>query len=409
MGSQSATPPAPRLWAIGGGKGGIGKTLVASSLALAFAHRGRRCVVVDADLGGANLHTLLGVERPSRSLAAFMHGEVETLDEVACETSHPNLRLVSGAHELIDAANPHHTRKQRLLRHLHRLDADEVIVDLSAGSSFNVLDFFLEADLGIAVVTPEPTSIENAYQFLKAAWFRSLRPAAGSPAVQRTVREVIARRKGRPRSPLALIAEVCLLDEAAGRALAERARRFTPKLLVNQASTPAHRRLGTRIVEDCRVSLGAILEDLGSLALDESVRAAVADGRPVYEASPRSTFVEDLESLVDRLFPAPPPRQITLLDALLGGGDVSRPGEVLRRRREQLGLALPALERRTRIRSLERLENESFDRLPPEAYVRGYVLQYARELGIREAEELVESFVARYREARGAQGASPTH
>lgn len=407
MSSFHAASRPPRLWAIGGGKGGIGKTVVASSLALAFAHRGRRCVVVDADLGAANLHTVLGVERPARTLDAFMCGEVETLDEVACGTSHPNLRVVTGAGEALNAANPHHTRKQRLLRHLRRFDADEVITDLSAGSSFNVLDFFVEADLGIAVLTPEPTAIENAYQFLKAAWFRSLRPAVHRPGVREIVHEVIARRQGRPRSPLGLIAEVCLMDEEAGRALADQARCFAPKLLLNQASRPAHRRLGARIVEDCRVSLGAALEDLGSLSRDESVGNAVQEGRPVFHAFPRSAFVEDLETLVDRLFPLPPPRQITLLDALLGGGDVSRPGAVLRRRREQLGLALAALERRTRIRSLERLENESFDRLPPEAYVRGYVLQYARELGIREADALVESFVARYRESRRGDGSPP--
>ena len=53
--------PGPRIWAVGGGKGGVGKSVITSNLAVAFARRGERCVVVDADLGGANLHTMLGV------------------------------------------------------------------------------------------------------------------------------------------------------------------------------------------------------------------------------------------------------------------------------------------------------------------------------------------------------------
>src|SRR5574342_354126 len=60
---------APRIWAVGGGKGGVGKSVVAASLAAAIAGTGRRCAVIDVDLGGANLHTLLGVSRPRRTLS----------------------------------------------------------------------------------------------------------------------------------------------------------------------------------------------------------------------------------------------------------------------------------------------------------------------------------------------------
>src|SRR5512134_4067696 len=63
---------APRIWAVGGGKGGVGKSVVAASLAAAMAGTGRRCALIDVDLGGANLHTLLGVSRPRRTLSHLL-------------------------------------------------------------------------------------------------------------------------------------------------------------------------------------------------------------------------------------------------------------------------------------------------------------------------------------------------
>jgi flagellar biosynthesis protein FlhG len=123
---------------VGGGKGGVGKSLVLSSLACAIAASGRRCTVIDADLGGANLHTLLGVAPPRRTLSHFLSGEVSSLAELMVPTSVPNLSLVSANRALLDMANPRHCQKEKLLRHVRRLDVDEVLLDLGGGSAFNV-------------------------------------------------------------------------------------------------------------------------------------------------------------------------------------------------------------------------------------------------------------------------------
>lgn len=132
----------PRIWAVAGGKGGVGKSVIAVSLAIAAARRGRRCILIDADLGGANLHTLLGVPAPRVSTAdLFLHRSIG-LAEVALPTPVANLHLVSGGGSLMDMANPHHAHKIKLIRQLFTLGADEVFMDLGAGSSFTVLDFF---------------------------------------------------------------------------------------------------------------------------------------------------------------------------------------------------------------------------------------------------------------------------
>ncbi|HEY1101659.1 MAG TPA: P-loop NTPase, partial [Myxococcota bacterium] len=162
-----------RIVAVGGGKGGVGKTLVATNLALALARQQRRVLLVDADLGGANAHTVLGIAPPLVTLSDVISRKA-AIDDVAVGTPYPNLRFISGALDDIGAANPQHAQKMRLLRQLSHADTDVVVLDLGAGTSFNTLDFFLIAHLGVLVVLPEPTSIENAYRFLKAAFFRRL-------------------------------------------------------------------------------------------------------------------------------------------------------------------------------------------------------------------------------------------
>ncbi len=163
-----------RLWAVGGGKGGVGKSVFTLLLATSLAKRGVNVVLVDADLGGPNLHSLLGTRQSTRGLADFIDRRVETLAEVAEPTKIPNLRLINSAEELLGIANPKFAQKTRLLTHLDRLDADVILLDLGAGTSTTVLDFYLYAANKIAVVAPQVTSIQNAYGFIKAAVFRKL-------------------------------------------------------------------------------------------------------------------------------------------------------------------------------------------------------------------------------------------
>src|SRR5262245_16491233 len=120
--------PAPRIWAVGGGKGGVGKSVVTSNLAAAMAGAGRRCAVIDADLGAANLHTLLGVSRPRYSLSHLLTGDVASLAELMVQTPVPNLWLVSGDQALLEMANPRYSQKEMLFRQIRALEVDDVVL-----------------------------------------------------------------------------------------------------------------------------------------------------------------------------------------------------------------------------------------------------------------------------------------
>lgn len=285
---------------MGGGKGGVGKTGVASSVAVALARSGFRCVAVDADFGAANLHSMLGVPEPRWSLRQFLGGDAPTLESIASETPVPGLRLVSGSGAAAHAANLGHPRRQKLLRHLRKLDADDVVVDLGAGSGFNVIDFFSSADLPLAVVTPEPTAIENTYHFIKASWFRAMRPAVQRPGVREAIRFALG--ETRPALPPGLLIEaVEAVDASAGAALRRSVEAFRPGLVVSRATSSAERALGEHIATGCRDSLGVCVRAVGGIAHDKAVTRAVERGQPVLERFPDSTFANDVYAVVERM------------------------------------------------------------------------------------------------------------
>lgn len=403
----------PRILAIGGGKGGVGKSVVSANLAAALAGEGRRCVVIDADLGGANLHTLLGVSRPRYTLSHLLAGDVDSLAELMVQTSVPNLWLVSGNQALLEMANLGHWQKGRLVRQIRRLDVDDVVLDLGAGSAFNVLDFFLLARRGIVVATPEPTAIENAEYFLRAAFYRSLREAARRPDVAAAIRRL--RESGQTRrlhSAQELIARVRAIDPPAAKPLEDRAQAFAPLLVVNQVRTAEQRGTGPRIVAACRERLGVSIELAGSIEADPNVPAAVERRQAALQAFPLCRFARQIEALARRLEREPdgaperedarrserpsaasgesapaPPR----LPAL----DPAEPGGHLRRCREALGLSLAEMTERTRIRILAQIENEEFAVLPPEPYLRGYLLEYARALDLPDIAEIASCYLAK--------------
>ncbi len=164
----------PLTIAVGGGKGGVGKSVVTSNLATALAQEGKKVVLVDTDLGAANMHILFDVMRPAATLVSFLRHEVETLADAAVQTKVPNLSLVAGAGAVPGVANINYGQKQRLLGHIKKLDADVVVLDIGAGTSHNVVDFYDVADYRLVVMTPQVTSLTNAYAFIKSAVYRVL-------------------------------------------------------------------------------------------------------------------------------------------------------------------------------------------------------------------------------------------
>jgi flagellar biosynthesis protein FlhG len=293
---------ARRIVAIGGGKGGIGKSLLSANLGIALAQRGARVVLVDVDLGGANLHTCLGVPQPKVTLSDFIERRVEKLDQVLVATGQERLSLVSGAMDGLDAANPKHAQKVKLIRHLRTLDVDYVLLDLGAGTSFNVLDFFLVADTGVVVMLPEPTSIENAYRFIKAAFFRRLQGTAPEDGFAELIAQGLAPRDGAPvRSPWDLVAELRRADGERASRLEQALSGFRPWIIVNQARTRGDFDVGPTVAAAWKKFFGLELGYLGAVSYDDAVWQAVRARKSLLGTYPKCTAASGILRVAENL------------------------------------------------------------------------------------------------------------
>lgn len=154
-----------RVIAVASGKGGVGKTNISTNMAIAYANLGKRVVLMDADLGLANVNVVLGII-PKYNLYHLIRRQ-KTMNEIIMDTNY-GIRIVAGASGFSKIANLNEEERQGFVEELSELsNADVVIIDTGAGVSNNVLSFVASADEAIIVTTPEPTAITDAYGIIK--------------------------------------------------------------------------------------------------------------------------------------------------------------------------------------------------------------------------------------------------
>ncbi|MGH2898134.1 MAG: P-loop NTPase, partial [Solirubrobacteraceae bacterium] len=230
---------ATRSIAVGGGKGGVGKSTIAANLALALARLGHRVTIIDADLGAANLHTMLGVVNPPVGLADFLDHRVDTLEPLKTPVILPTLTLVPGTSRP-GSANLSKAEKLRMLDAIARLDADCVVIDIGAGASFNVVDFIAAADHKLLVLTPQLPSLHNAYALLKACVHRVVQRLALDDIQQRLIDSALGH-ESKARTIAQLLAVLQPLDAGLADRIAATLARFGVGIIANQVETGADR------------------------------------------------------------------------------------------------------------------------------------------------------------------------
>src|SRR5262249_32137103 len=153
---------------------------------------GFNTILIDLDLGAPNLHTCLGEPPPKVNFHDLIRGKVDSLSDVAVATQFPKLRLISGANDHQELANISIADQSRLMSSICKLKCDFTIHDLSAGTHTSTLDFFLMAQRHIVALTPDPTSIENAYRFMKAAFFRHIKRYERQLLLEKTIADIMS-------------------------------------------------------------------------------------------------------------------------------------------------------------------------------------------------------------------------
>ncbi len=302
--TTEATPHSghPKLVAAGGGKGGVGKTFLTANLAVALARMGYRVIAVDTDIEGANLHTWLGVRAPSRTLADFVAGRETNVTRLVVATPVENVGLVAATQGNLASAHPDAHRRVELLQSLRRMPCDFVLVDCGAGANASTLDYFLVSDDGLLVIHPEPTSVENAYSFVRAAFYRRMQAALQKHDVRSLVREAMDQRSARGiKTPLDLLREVEQMDPEEGQRFVDTMRRFRPRIVVNEVNTAEDVKLGFAVSSVCRRFFGIEADYIGYLNRDAAVREAVLRRQPVFDVAPESDAAIYLRRIARKL------------------------------------------------------------------------------------------------------------
>jgi flagellar biosynthesis protein FlhG len=288
-----------KLWSIGGGKGGIGKSVFTLGLGISLSRLGKKVILVDADLGGANLHTLMGVRFPPCNLEDFLFNRVDRLEDIVIDTQVEGIGLICGADDILGAANPTHAQKARILKQIEDLPADLVLLDLGAGTSYNILDFFNYSHGRICIMTNQATSLQNVYGFIKSALFRQItREFAKDHEVLRLVLQTEA---SLSESKIDSMEELLLQIPAAGEERLSRflnlLKTFELFLVVNMVKEDLDLQAARIIEKVCGSFLSIAPQILGQLSYDPAIEKAVNQMVPFPLHRENSPAAVDLEKI----------------------------------------------------------------------------------------------------------------
>lgn len=294
-----AMTKSPKIIAVAGGKGGVGKTVFATMLGICLAGFGRRTVLIDLDFSGANLHGYLNIYDLSRSLNCFFADASGNLADMIQPTCFVQLDVIPLRSNVYFAKKITTRHKRRLFSEMLKIKADYVIVDLGSASGDFGLDAFLGADHGIILTTSDMFSVLNTYTFIRTALLHGIRKyCSESSAVLSALDECCPQERIKPFRLAANSLEG--LSEERLEFARSFGQNFRPKVVLNSykpSDSLSDFVLLSPVVQDF---LDITLENWGRIRYDPCVRTAVREQRPDLFFSPFSQASEDIVRLVVR-------------------------------------------------------------------------------------------------------------
>jgi len=292
------------ILAIGGGKGGTGKSLITACLGICLADRGSEVLLIDADLGTANLHTFLGLKPPQIGLSDFVTRRKSSIDSIIIKTGINNLKLISGAQDMIGMANISYGQKVRILNNIKKLNYRHILIDLGPGTSFNTLDFFLISHCGILITSPEPTSIENTYRFIRGLLFRYLRKNISQNVVRSLIEDGVRQRNGHKfDSVFDLLEAIEKIEPNLADTISSYLSTLDIKLIVNQARTNRDRAIGQKMAIAARKYFGIPIDFLRTVSYDDKVNKGLLQKKPLMDYFPHSQAFKEIAEISQKISP----------------------------------------------------------------------------------------------------------
>lgn len=281
--------------AVGGGKGGVGRTLVASGVAVFLAQLGKKVLLVDGHPAAPHLATTFGVVRTNGSTAPWV---IAPTDVRGAETVVPNLRVLTASTELGGVPGISLRRPREIAR---ASGVDQCILDLGFGVGTACIDAMLGADAMVLVTMPEPVAVEAVYRFIRHAYARALAlRLKGHPVEQEALRRTV-RSGGGPPVPLRLAESVARVSNVGSEAAWDTLAQMRVRLVVNASRSRADLDLGEAIAVVARHRLGITVEYIGHIEYDDAVVLSTRRRRPLLVDAPTAKASRNLERIARRL------------------------------------------------------------------------------------------------------------
>lgn len=297
------TPTSTTIIPIASGKGGVGKSIFAANLAIALARKGHPTIVADLDLGGANLHTCLGMPNTLPGIGDFLKSGAVKVEDLLSKTPFPNLSFLPGDGRTPFMANLSHPQRVRLAQAVRTLPARYIILDLGAGSSFNTLNLFGLGVSGIMVTTFETTSIMNCVMFLKNFIFRMLSGIASKD--EAAFGKLIQAFQTSSCAEIQTFETLLDIIRSANPGIAEQAgrfcRRFRPRIVFNMGDHPDELSVLPRIVATLKNGLSMETDFLGFLFYDEIVRRSAKNREILLLHHPQSLVSQGISGIAETI------------------------------------------------------------------------------------------------------------
>ena len=288
---------------LGGGKGGIGKSIMCTNLAVGMALSGQKVVLMDGDFGASNLHALLGISHPPYGFQDLFTNSRLDPESLLIETGIDNLKFISSAGDNPGSANIDPERVQTIISFLKQLKAHTVILDLGPGTSFNVLDFFNIHDQCIVMSTPEVTSVMKTFSFVRAALFRKISlHLKDAPELQRLVDHSHPSQADVETCTIDILREnIKKVDGSQTEEVEKIIRSFKPEVIVNRVRNKKDLQTGDNLTNLVKKFLDVDLKYLGHVIESDQVRDSVEEMVPFLIKDPQSTPSKNLQEIIGEI------------------------------------------------------------------------------------------------------------
>ncbi len=284
---------------IASGKGGVGKSFFAANLSLSFAEVGKNVLLVDGDLGGANLHNFIGLRATGTGLYNFLRDKLSVKDVVI--KSPAGIDFIGGSGDVLGMAHINNFEKLRILNQLKRTSYQYVIMDLGAGTSFNMVDFFNYADKKVLIMNSEPTSIENSYGFLKVALYRKIERMLSKDFRAQEICKKLRSRSMNFQKLEDIKVELKKIDNKYISMIDEIVKTYKVGLILNMLKFKKELNIFYGFENITKKYLSISVEKLGFIPYDISVSDSLKKLKPFYQNTDNENFIGCFDDIRDTL------------------------------------------------------------------------------------------------------------